>query len=447
MLKKSVTFCATVAVLAAAVMPTEAVVIFSDDFESYQNNAQLTALGAWGDNNNASIITSTTLSNSGNPGKALAVSVASGALFSAQHNFAPNITPTDALPIVWSFDFFDDGVGNKRVTGGLRSQNASSILEMGRYNNANNGAAAISGYAVRTALIGGPVAVPGDAGWFSFVGNPTISTGWHRFTAHVRASDVLFEFDRNADGIVDANRVLATTTGGTEIYNVLRLGGPSDVSSPGGGARFDDVFLGRFETTKGVFSTGVGGLGNLLLADAIDQHWTVQRVAAADSAVSLTQGSPTFVVPADGFPIPPWVANSSTSKWIAPTQEDDANDAPGFYDYSLDFVLSPSETSYLILGNWAADNRGLDIFLNGTSTGQSVAGFTALANFEVREGFVQGLNRLTFRVQNDGTANNPTGLRVNITSAGAIPEPGTITLGALALAALVGRRPSRTRKA
>ncbi len=422
--------------LLLAAMPAQGAVIFSDDFESYLNTAQLIAPGAWGDNNAANIALSTTLNAAGNPGQALNTQRASNAtaLISAQHTI-PNSTPSNTAPLIWSFDFFDDGVGNKRVTGGLRNTSASALLEMGRFNsvaNVENANALVSGYAVRAVNVGGTPA--GNSGWVTFVGNPAIQAGWHTFTATILADYILFELDFGANGTVNASRIINTSTGGSEIYNVLRLGGPSDVSSAGGGASFDNVLLATFETTKGVFSTGVGSFSTV-----VDQHWTVQRVAAADSPVSAGPGAPTFIVPSDGFPIPPWIANDADSQWISSAPNNDGNDLPGFYDYSIDFdLLTPG---FLIEGEWAADNRGVDIFLNGVATGQTTAGFGALSDFILAEGFQVGLNRLTFRVQNDGTALNPTGLRVNITNAQVIiPEPGTLSLGVLGAMALMARR-------
>ena len=61
----------------------------------------------------------------------------------------------------------------------------------------------------------------------------------------------------------------------------------------------------------------------------------------------------------------------------------------------------------------------MEIFINGIGTGQSSpAGqspFTYWQAFKITSGFQPGVNRITFLVYNSGVANNPTGLRVQMT--------------------------------
>ncbi len=271
-------------------------------------------------------------------------------------------------------------------------------------------------------------------------GDPAVQAGWHTFTATILADYILYELDLGANGGVDFRRIITTSGGPGKVYNVLRLGGPSGNGSAAGGAGFDNVSISTFEPIKGIFSTGIGNDSTNL-----DPHWTVQRPASATSPVAMTLGLPTFEVPNDGFPIPPWAANTASSQWISAAPNQDANDTPGFYDYSIDFVLAPGETNYRILGNWAADDLGVNIFLNGVGTGQTAPGFGGLVPFMVENGFLAGNNRLTFRVQNAGTAANPTGVRVNFSSFGVIvvPEPATFALGTLGAFALLGGRRRR----
>jgi hypothetical protein len=68
-----------------------------------------------------------------------------------------------------------------------------------------------------------------------------------------------------------------------------------------------------------------------------------------------------------------------------------------------------------LVGIWATDDTGVDILLNGTSTGLSSAGFSSFTPFSITNGFVTGLNTLTFKVDNAGTSPNPSGLRVEVT--------------------------------
>ncbi len=204
-----------------------AATIFSDDFESYADTTALRQPGAWGDAG-ASALTSYTLDTVvGNPGQSLH---SDGTGPTAKHIF-PETTPTDASPLVWQFDFFWDGAGNKRVSGGLRDNGVgvnNAILEMGYYNATAEG----SGWAYRTVFL------PGSTNWHSFP-NQTIADAntWLHFAAVIGETDITFSVSGNkgsSSAVVPANSAGIT-------YDILRLGGPSDLSSGGGGGNFDNV--------------------------------------------------------------------------------------------------------------------------------------------------------------------------------------------------------------
>ena len=93
----------------------------------------------------------------------------------------------------------------------------------------------------------------------------------------------------------------------------------------------------------------------------------------------------------------------------------------------------------MLAGRWSTDNNGLDILINGTSTGQTTAfdSFLRYTLFSVTTGFVAGVNSLDFVVNNGTGSANPTGLRVEFTTAQAtrIPEPGSLLLVGLGLVA------------
>lgn len=416
--------------------------LFTDDFETYNSTAEMNAAGNWGDNG-----------QTGNPATLQTSGGAPGQFMfhpggaTAQHNFTPT-APTDTAPLVFQFDLIDDGVGNKRITGGLRDNGGgaglNTLIEMGRYNNLANveaGGAVTDGYGIRTVFIDGTPA--GNGGWVVFPGDPAIEAGTHNLKATLRASDITFELDLQDDGVVDAVRVINTGDGANKAYNVMRLGGPSDLSSAGGGAGFDNVSIGLFEPDvqlATVFGTGVSSTGAALPGNAVDPHFTVTPVSSFSAPVTMTPGAPTFVVPQDGFPIPPWAPNSATSAWISSSQNDDANADPGFYDYVLSFDLE--NPNFFIEGEWAADNEVGQLFVNGMPTSMGVAGFNALTPFLIEEGFVTGTNVLTFRLENFGPGVNPAGLRVNITDFGstAVPEPTSALLALLALGAMSTRR-------
>jgi hypothetical protein len=178
------------------------------------------------------------------------------------------------------------------------------------------------------------------------------------------------------------------------------------------------------------------------------------------------------VVIGDGYPIGPWLANAANSKWIGPAAAtansgaDDPDNA-GYADYVYQTTFSLAGLDPLtavINGFWAVDNTGLDILINGISTGQitnGIAGdkgedfgFLAYTPFTITSGFQPGLNTLGFVVRNAAypMLDNPTGLRVDMTgtaeplSVTQAPEPGTFVLVGTALAGLAKRRHSQRKK-
>jgi MYXO-CTERM domain-containing protein len=190
-------------------------------------------------------------------------------------------------------------------------------------------------------------------------------------------------------------------------------------------------------TITGLFNTGVNN-SNVVLADGtIDSHYIL--------TVNPNSGSPnSFVVNQSGFPLPaPWLADSSTSKWIGPiADESGGNVAPGNYTYEITFTCADAPgtpcASTVLNGNWTSDNIGT-ILHNGSGSGvggspdMTLAAFTA---FSIT-GLSVGTNTLDFVVNNAGSTNTPSGLRVEVAVAqSGVPEPGTMVLGALGLLAV-----------
>src|SRR6185295_10724842 len=128
------------------------------------------------------------------------------------------------------------------------------------------------------------------------------------------------------------------------------------------------------------------------------------------------------------FPIVagPWVANTSTGKWIGPQLNTSAS-AVGVYTYRTTIDLTGRDPSTaVIIGRWATDNQGNDILVNGVSTGNPPnPGFTAYTPFILASSnatFVAGPNTIDFVVENV-QAVGYTGLRVEM--AGTAQTPGT----------------------
>ena len=166
-----------------------------------------------------------------------------------------------------------------------------------------------------------------------------------------------------------------------------------------------------YQVVPGIYGTGVTDTGELAANGAVDLHYTL--ISSADANFP---GPDAFVVTDGQFPIPPWLASGPDSKWIGPQADQSAGNAEGDYTYQTFFDLSGIDVDrFRIAGAWAVDNTGLDILLNGNSTGNAnAAGFGGLTSFLITDGFVDGINSLEFVMNNAPTSNNPTGLRVDL---------------------------------
>lgn len=161
----------------------------------------------------------------------------------------------------------------------------------------------------------------------------------------------------------------------------------------------------------GLFPTGVDNSGKLLAAGAVDPHYKL--VASVDPA----NPGPNAEVVLPGFPIPPWLANGPSSGWIAPKANQSGGNEPGDYVYEIRFDLSGLDPSTAVLaGVWSSDNGGVDIRLNGVSTGVSFEGdFSRFSDpFTLKSGFIAGVNTLQFVINNGAGGINPTGFRAEI---------------------------------
>lgn len=188
-----------------------------------------------------------------------------------------------------------------------------------------------------------------------------------------------------------------------------------------------------------LFSTGVGVSGTPLSNNAAELHYSLFSVPAG-SATSLR-----VATAANGFPIPPWLGDNGTSAWIGPNSNSSLDGPTGDYTYRTTFSLEGFiVSSASIAGRWAVDNTGIDILLNGVSTGISnTDGFSAFRTFSLSSGFVNGLNTIDFVINNAG---GPTGLRTELagtaTASVLVPEPASLMIvgGTLLGFGLIRRR-------
>ena len=147
----------------------------------------------------------------------------------------------------------------------------------------------------------------------------------------------------------------------------------------------------------------------LLPAGALDTQFSI---TCAPPGVTAT--TPVVINPGS---IPGgWLPNGPNSQWIG--ADPNAAGLQGVYCYTLSFNIPcppnvPIKGS--ITGRWAADNTGA-IHLNGQPTGNTLPdllGFVNWQAFNVTNGFLAGVNTLTFYVTNH---NGPTGLRLELTN-------------------------------
>ena len=172
-------------------------------------------------------------------------------------------------------------------------------------------------------------------------------------------------------------------------------------------------------TITSLFNTGTTASNVATTGNGVDLHWTLAGGTAYTGGVN------------GNFPIGPWIAETSTSRWLTPTPSASDNVAAVNFVYSTTFSLTGfNAATASISGLYAADNEVSSILLNGVSFSTGASGFTAFTPFATSTGFIAGTNTLTFVTFNGG---GPAGLRVEVSgtadaTANAVPEPASWAL-------------------
>jgi hypothetical protein len=205
-------------------------------------------------------------------------------------------------------------------------------------------------------------------------------------------------------------RVIATNAHGSAVSNAAKVTV---------GATFSELF-----------NTGIDDSGTALSGESVDPHYFL-----VDSNDLNNLGPDTIVWLDDNGPFPSFVINSENSRWIGPTVNPGTN-AFGRYAYQTTFVLDSADPNTAILeGKWSLNTEGVDILLNGQSTGNTNTNFQAYRGFNpftIKEGFVPGLNTLEFVVNliedTSGWNMHLTGFRVEMRGVGEALPAGTPTI-------------------
>ena len=165
----------------------------------------------------------------------------------------------------------------------------------------------------------------------------------------------------------------------------------------------------------GLFNSGVDGSGTKMTVGSTDTHYTVNQNGNAQAIVT-NNGA--------------YVQNANAGYiW------QDASGNPGgttrTFRTSFNVTTGYDPLTAFVTGGWSTDNAGIDIFLNGVSTGITSGGFGSFTLFSINSGFVAGVNTLEFEVADYGApgAFAVTDLRGNAQVAvSAAPEPASILL-------------------
>jgi hypothetical protein len=223
------------------------------------------------------------------------------------------------------------------------------------------------------------------------------------------SSPLAYQWFHNGAAIAGATQPNYTITGVARThagnYRVT-------VTNPYGSATSDTVSLTVFDSIPTAFNTGVDDSKAALADGQIDPHYRIVVNADSASADAILEDSLAFPIVAG-----PWVANNAGSKWVGPRL--DTTGAAGGAGSAGDYVYRTTvdvtgydPASVTIDGLWATDNEGLDILINGVSTGQkNVVQFVGYTPFTISQNIQHGLNVVEFKLNN--SAVGWTGLRVD----------------------------------
>jgi hypothetical protein len=298
---------------------------------------------------------------------------------SYQWYYGPDAIPNATGPTLSVFIEFADAAGNYSVEitnpfGSIRSSAATLVV------------------LAEPVILTQPqsqVAVAGDSVTFnvSAIGEAPLTYQW-------------IHNNQDIPGANDTNFVIASVAAADAGNYAVRISNLAGITTS------VTATLTLAEVVPGLFNTGVDASGSALPDNTVDPHYTLVVNPDSTSPTTIVEDSTVFPIVAG-----PWVANESDSKWIGPRFETSAA-AGGDYVYRQTFSLvGINPATVRITGEWSTDNAGIDISINGTSTGLVNSGqFVTYTAFAITSGFQAGENTLEFRVNNADVGY--TGLRV-----------------------------------
>ncbi len=168
-----------------------------------------------------------------------------------------------------------------------------------------------------------------------------------------------------------------------------------------------------------LYNTGVEPNYAVLPGGSVDPHYSI--VESPDVA----NLGPLAYVWTDDYPVPVFIYNGPISAWISPVANNST--VPGRYIYRTEFLIDSADPCTAVLeGSWLLCSSGVDILLNGRSTGVTNTAelpYKVAEPFTIDKGFVAGLNTLDFVIDDSNVVpeNLPatyTGFRVQLRGVG-----------------------------
>ncbi len=239
------------------------------------------------------------------------------------------------------------------------------------------------------------------------------------------ATNINYPLGSDVEGwVVESNLVSVLSSGvraysGTNLLH-LRQGAIRKPSGTKQGRAYQLNFAYRKATFLNLFNTGVDDSQRPLPVRSEDPHYSIIDSSSGTNSVllDLVVGD-TRLSPMTG-----WFANNTNSQWIAPEPPNAGNAHPsGKYVYRTVFESPTAGGGFQVTGQWASENAGDEIMLNGVGISSLIPnggnlGFST--NFVILTNFVQGLNTLDFVTTNENNGTNtPIGFRAEVMSSAA----------------------------